>query len=396
MVGTGPSVVALVPAWNAAGFILDTLESLARQTHGNLRVIVSVDLSPDDTVAVCEAFAAKDPRFRVLRQTERQGWAGNTNALLREARGDYAFFAFHDDWLEPTYVSELVAALEADPGSAVAFSDLEITHLDGRVEVGVLEGIHAEGDLERRLEVLLAWDRPWWIPGRGLFRLDMARRIGGIQCFLAGEFSADFPWLIHLALHGAFLRVPQVLCHKRYMAGSLTRTWASSDSRCLAVTLSMVREGVRAELPPEARARALPHLVAFTLAHLLVMTERGLWDPPHYERQLVPLRQEPFPASFREACRAVGLEPDLVDFGALEPPPWTRLAKLLPTRSLRRRGRHPARHRALASQRLRLQEALGYLRSDAARTSARAYLEGLDFPASPWGAPLSLAWPPKA
>src|SRR3970282_68445 len=99
------------------------------QTYANLEIVISDDASTDGTPAICERYASIDPRVRLLRQTTRRGWVGNANLLLHEARGRYAFFAFHDDPVEPTYVEKLAAALESNPRAVVAFSDM---HAIGR------------------------------------------------------------------------------------------------------------------------------------------------------------------------------------------------------------------------------------------------------------------------
>ena len=71
------SVAALLPAWQAAAFIQPTLDSLSAQTYGNFQVLVSVDLCDDGTHGICAAHAARDPRFQVWRQEQRQGYVGN-------------------------------------------------------------------------------------------------------------------------------------------------------------------------------------------------------------------------------------------------------------------------------------------------------------------------------
>ncbi|HWS75639.1 MAG TPA: glycosyltransferase family A protein, partial [Quisquiliibacterium sp.] len=125
-------MTALLPAWNAAQFIQPTLDCLSAQTHPGLRVIVSVDLCEDGTAEICEAHAARDARFRVVRQERRLGYVGNCNALLALADSEHALFAFHDDLLAPAYVARLSAALDASPGAVLAFSEMLLTHADGR------------------------------------------------------------------------------------------------------------------------------------------------------------------------------------------------------------------------------------------------------------------------
>ena len=133
----GPRVLALVPTWKAAAFIGRTLDALAAQDCPGLGILISDDASPDDTAARCERFAAGDVRFRVIRQERNRGWVGNVNALLAEAHGtgaEYLLFAFQDDLPEPGYVTRCAAALDADPGAVMAYSDIVLVHQDGRRE----------------------------------------------------------------------------------------------------------------------------------------------------------------------------------------------------------------------------------------------------------------------
>lgn len=236
-----PRVVALVPTWRAAAFLEPTLEGLAAQTCPNLEIVISDDASPDDTVAICERYATNDARFRLIRQSRNLGWTGNVNALLAQARGDYLLFAFHDDVLAPAYIERCVGALEANPGAVMAYSDLSLVFEDGRREAmsySHLEGVRGRVDRAR----LVALQRgSWWIPNRGVFRASAARAIGGLRRHLAGEFSADWPWLLRMSLLGEFVRVPQDLCTKVYTSQSLSQSWGYGVGPTLAVAWSAVR-----------------------------------------------------------------------------------------------------------------------------------------------------------
>ncbi|MDP9290804.1 MAG: glycosyltransferase [Verrucomicrobiota bacterium] len=243
-----PLVVACLPAWNAANFIEATLQSLAAQTYEHLQILVSVDFSTDDTAQRCEAFANNDPRFQVIRQKKRHGWVGNVNALLSQARGDYCFFAFHDDILDPGYVACLVAALEAHPEAILAFTDMDTLNQNGTIEVSRYASLDGAANRVERARRIVRREGDWWTPHRGLFRSSAARQIGGLKRHLGGEFSADWPWLLSLALLGEFVRVPGILCHKRYMKQSLSRTWRDGNRDWLWVSLSAAREVRRAPI----------------------------------------------------------------------------------------------------------------------------------------------------
>lgn len=249
MVVTHPKVVALVPAWQASEFIDETLASLAAQTWPHLEILIAVDLSSDDTAQRCRAFAAAHANVRVHEHAERHGWIGNVNWLLREAQGDYLCFAPHDDVLAPSYVEALAEVLRARPEAVLAFSDLESTYPNGRVVLSTytaLEGLSSPVDRGRTLLWRIG---DWWTPYRGLFRREAAPRIGGLKRHRAGEFSADWPWLFHMALLGEMVRVPQRLCFKRYTAQSLSQSWRYTPRHHLAALASCARELAGASLP---------------------------------------------------------------------------------------------------------------------------------------------------
>lgn len=253
--GTPSAVAALLPAWQAAEFIQATLDSLSAQTYGNFQVIVSVDLCDDGTYEICLAHAERDPRFRVVRQRQRLGYVGNCNFLLDQAGADYALFAFHDDLLSSAYVGRLAAVLDARPEVVMSFSDLQTTDVDGKQEQWSLTALEGVSSRLQRADRMLKPVPFWWVPNRGLFRLQPARRIGGHKTHGAGEFSVDWPWLFHMSLLGEFARVPETLCFKYYKPGSLSRSWAFSPRQLYEVRAACLRELWSSTIPTEEKVK---------------------------------------------------------------------------------------------------------------------------------------------
>lgn len=220
-----PRVTAIVPTWKAAGFVQETLDALAAQTWPNLQVLIGDDASPDATPEVLRAFAeGRDDVTLVLRETN-LGWVGNCNDLMARAEGELMFFAFHDDLVAPTYVERLARLMVARPEAAMAFSDVALVAVDGTrrsLAYDALDGV--ESDFARTWRMATRRG-PWYAPNRGLFRAPAVRRIGGMKRHEGGEFAADWPWLLHMATLGPFLRAPEALCTKRFMEDSLSRTW---------------------------------------------------------------------------------------------------------------------------------------------------------------------------
>lgn len=228
-----PRVVACMPAYSSVAFIAPVLDSLAAQTYANLEVLVSVDVCSDGTAELCERFAALHANVRVIRQTTRQGWVGNSNALLTAAQGKYLFFAFHDDPLRPTYVERLVSALEGNPHAVVAFSDVDTN--EGLMRYTELDGL---SDRFTRFRRLLIMKGTWWAPLRGLVRMDAVRQLGGMKRLRSGEYSTDLPWLLRLALLGEFVRIPEALIYKEVRPAGLAASWKKTLSNKFAVQLA--------------------------------------------------------------------------------------------------------------------------------------------------------------
>ena len=87
--GESPELVSvIIPAFNAATNIRQTLDSVRAQTYQTFEVIVVDDGSTDDTRAVVEEFVREDSRFHLVRQ-ENRGVGDARNAGIRKARGKY-------------------------------------------------------------------------------------------------------------------------------------------------------------------------------------------------------------------------------------------------------------------------------------------------------------------
>jgi glycosyltransferase involved in cell wall biosynthesis len=119
---THPTVVLGVPALNEAKFIWKTLDSIQRQTHADFAVLISDNGSTDDTAAICERFAAEDPRFHFFRQPNNIGSSNNFNFLRKST--DSPFFAWvgGHDMLHPDYLRNHLAALNAAPQIGASFT----------------------------------------------------------------------------------------------------------------------------------------------------------------------------------------------------------------------------------------------------------------------------------
>ena len=108
-----PLLSIVIPVYNAARFLERSIGSVRNQTYENLEIIVVDDGSKDESLRMLNAFAARDPRIKVLSK-ENGGSSSARNAGLKLVTGRFVGFIDADDYIEPDMYENLYTALDAD------------------------------------------------------------------------------------------------------------------------------------------------------------------------------------------------------------------------------------------------------------------------------------------
>lgn len=106
-----PLVSVIVPVYNAENYLSACVDSILRQSHEELDVILVDDGSTDSSPALCDQFAELDSRVRAY-HCENGGIGAAQNFGLDQVRGDYIAFADNDDILDRRNIEVLLHALE--------------------------------------------------------------------------------------------------------------------------------------------------------------------------------------------------------------------------------------------------------------------------------------------
>lgn len=127
-----PLVSVILPVFNAERYLAEALESILLQTYPNFELIAINDCSTDESLAVLESYAVRDPRVRVLSNEQNLGITPTLNRGLQAARG------------------ELIARMDADDVSLPDRLEKRVAFLQSHPEVGLISGnaiaIDAEGN----------------------------------------------------------------------------------------------------------------------------------------------------------------------------------------------------------------------------------------------------------
>lgn len=106
-------ISVIVPVYGVEAYLERCVQSIVDQTYSNLEIILVNDGSPDNCPAMCDAWAEKDSRIKVIHK-ENGGLSDARNAGMAIASGELLGFVDSDDWISPEMYQLLYERLEAD------------------------------------------------------------------------------------------------------------------------------------------------------------------------------------------------------------------------------------------------------------------------------------------
>ena len=109
----GELISVIIPIYNVEAYLDECVQSILSQTHKQLEIILVDDGSPDGCPAMCDAWAEKDSRIRVIHK-ENGGLSDARNVGIDAATGDYIAFVDSDDWIVPEMYEKMLAALKKE------------------------------------------------------------------------------------------------------------------------------------------------------------------------------------------------------------------------------------------------------------------------------------------
>lgn len=113
-----PLISIIVPVYRVEAYLGRCVESLLAQTYERLEILLVDDGSPDGCPGICEAYAKKDPRVRVIHQ-ENAGLSGARNTGIEAAGGAYLAFVDSDDYVSADFI-RILYELIRETGSAIS------------------------------------------------------------------------------------------------------------------------------------------------------------------------------------------------------------------------------------------------------------------------------------
>jgi glycosyltransferase involved in cell wall biosynthesis len=214
MNGNTATISVLIPAYDAARYLAETLNSVVAQTVPPLEIIVVDDGSTDRTAEIAAGYS---PLVRVLRRPH-SGLPASRNAALEAARGTFVAHLDADDLWPVDSLAVRLAALQSAPGA------------DGVIGRQV-DFLSADADPDTARTVRLAADpRPGHVAGTSLFHSSTFTRCGGFDESFG--VSADLEWLTRNADRGLrVVSIADLVMHRRVHGRNISLTQREEADR---------------------------------------------------------------------------------------------------------------------------------------------------------------------
>ncbi len=212
-------ISVIIPVYQVEPYLEKCVKSVLDQTYEDLEIILVDDGSPDNCPAMCDAFAARDSRVRVIHQ-KNGGLSAARNAGLDTAGGAYIGFVDSDDYIAPDMYEKLYAAM-TETGADLVVCDTACVDERGGTRL-TLAPLAQEILSPEDVHCRIAWADASWRYITAWNRLYRRELFEGLR-FRVGKLHED-EFLVSdlLARCTAVAIVPEALYFNLYRQNSIT------------------------------------------------------------------------------------------------------------------------------------------------------------------------------
>lgn len=261
-------ISVIIPVYNVASFLGRCVDSVRAQAHVT-EILLIDDGSTDGSGALCDKYAAEDPRIQVIHK-ENGGLSSARNAGLDLATGDYVSFVDSDDFLEPEAYEKLLSCAQRHQADLVCAGRFDLDGATGNREKGLCpekEESLSGPDFVRRMFTWKSVDSAAWdkLYARSLF--------DGLR-YPEGKICEDVPVTYRAALKANKVALlPEPIYNYYHRPGSITTAPVSRKNFHFAAHTQAICEDIRARCPeilPQAK-----YLRVWSLAHPMMLCQES-------------------------------------------------------------------------------------------------------------------------
>lgn len=209
-----PKVSIVLPSYNGSSFIKDSIQSILNQTYHDFELIIVNDCSTDDTLEICNEYAKKDNRIKIISNSQNLKLPASLNVGFSQAKGEYLTWTSDDNIYKENAIEKMVKALDSNPNTDLVSFDYDF--------------IKEDGSFDKRASAIYPTRKPWQLAfmcnvgACFMYTKSIAKKVGEYDTNL---FCAeDYDYWCRIAIEGNIKYFDESLYYYRNNSKSLSAT----------------------------------------------------------------------------------------------------------------------------------------------------------------------------
>lgn len=224
-----PLISIIIPNYNYAHFIGETLQALADQKNKNFELVVVDDASTDKSVEIIEKYAPLFPFFKFIQNQENKGVAFSTNLGVGNSSCEYVSFGASDDLLLPDYFTEYEQVILRDKPKMICskYAYFIDHNFSKSTSLDLLKTQEIQ-NLSPKTLVKTIRKNKFWIPGNTVcVQKELFVKSGGYDV----SFGLHMDWFVFLKIGFQYglTYIPKTLCLMRKHSSSFNQAASDQD-----------------------------------------------------------------------------------------------------------------------------------------------------------------------
>ncbi len=280
----------IIPVYNVAEYLPACLESVCSQTYQNLEIILVDDGSTDISGSICDRWAERDSRIRVIHK-ENGGVSSARNAGIQVSTGDLIGFVDGDDWISEYMYEKLGNAISGADIACCGFMEYPM----GDMSVAIPRGTKPAGCFSMPEAALYIYQKGGYFTSiwNKLFRRQIIIQKGNIVLMDTGvSWGEDELWLSQvLSKSKKIAYVPDTLYYWRPRMGSVTREEIITKKH---MTLLKAKKRAMSNLPRDKKLQSLTRVRMYDDCYSLKIIAYITSDRQNFriiEKTLAPMKK---------------------------------------------------------------------------------------------------------
>lgn len=178
-------ISVIVPVYKVEPYLNKCVESIVKQTYKNLEIILVDDGSPDNCPVMCDEWAKKDSRVKVIHK-QNGGLSDARNAGMEVATGRYISFVDSDDWVHCEFLERLYTAIQ-ETQSDISACDVKLVYTDEADSTDNRDFLVSTHTPEQAMSTLFAGEAFRSVVWNKLYRRDLLSE----EKFEVGRYHED-------------------------------------------------------------------------------------------------------------------------------------------------------------------------------------------------------------